>query len=225
MHALTSVRTTALVACAAGSAGCVVALPPTRTELGHSWRKNSSETQIAVGAHLASATSSEVRPEVGAGFMFETQSAGGDVKWRKGSYLDVGYAVLAAKAARVIVGVRGERHHDGDLHVAKLRVDAEFFGNVSGSGAEAGNCGMALGGAYGNLGLGVYAEGGRAFSTGDRMFEREEGWTATVGITMRAPAVAALFIGGKSSGCSGGDSSSGSSGGRFSPSSGSSSGR
>lgn len=209
--------TAALPACLLVMSGCAIALPSTRTEVGRTARPDHNGTQVAVGADLASALPTTVsRIEVGAGLIYRTrnESGQGDLNWQKGGYLDLGYAVLNSKNARVIVGARGERYGaEGALKVLKLRVDAEVLAHTSGGGAEAGGCSAVIGGSYGNVGLGVFAEAGRAFTLGDEMADAgASGWVASAGITIRMPAVAGIAIGGR--GCSRGDSggSSGSSG-------------
>lgn len=210
-------HTAALSACYLVMSGCAIALPSTRTEVGRTARPDSNGTQVAVGADLASALPTTVsRFEVGAGLIYRTrnESGVGDLNWQRGGYLDLGYAVLNSKNARVIVGARGERYgHEGALKVLKLRVDAEVLASVSGGGAEASGCSAVIGGSYGNVGFGVFAEAGRSFVIGDEMADaRASGWVASAGLTMRLPAIAGIAIGGKS--CSRGDSggSSGSSG-------------
>lgn len=176
---------------------CAFALPPTRTEVGRTARPDYNGTQIAVGADLGSALPTKVsRFEVGLGFIGRTREESGDLNWQKGGYLDLGFAALNSKYARVLVGVRGERYgKKGELKVAKLRIDAEVLGHVTGGGADAGGDGLAIGGALGNIGVGVFAEAGRSFSMSDDMVDsRAIGWMASAGVTMRLPAFGAIVI-------------------------------
>lgn len=199
--------------------GCAFALPSTRTEVGGTARPDHNGTQVAVGADLGSALPAKVsRFEVGAGLIYRTREEAGDMNWQKGGYLDLGYAVLNSQYARVLVGARGERYgRNGELKVAKLRIDAEVLGHVSGGGADAGGDGLGVGGAYGNVGLGVFAEAGRSFSVGDDMVDpRAIGWVASAGVTIRLPAMGGILIPlGKGSGGHRSYGSSGSSGSGF----------
>ena len=175
--------------------GCFFALPPSRTEVG--WATGDggpSRTRIATGAHLASATPADVPVEVGVGLLYES----GDQMSpsTKGPYVDLGLAVLRNEHARLLVGLRGERRWQAhEMHYGtKLRVDLEMFSHGGGPFSDTGSCGFVSGASAGNTGLGIYAEAGAGWIPGDPT------WLATMGITVRLPAVAGIAIGG---GCGG----------------------
>ena len=199
----------AIVACYLAMSGCAFALPPTRTEVGRTARPDYNGTQVAVGASVASALpATKSRFELGGGIIARSREEAGQtaLPWQKGAFIDLGYAVLNSTNARVIVGARGEHFGGaGDIQVAKLRIDAEVLTHVTAGGASASSCGGGIGGATGNVGLGLFAEAGRVF--GDRMDDpRALGWTASAGVSVRLPLMGGIAFSGKNGGCSSSDS-------------------
>ena len=193
--------------------GCVVALPGTRTEVGRSWSAaGRAQSRIGVGTFVGShVPNSDTRIEAGAGLFYEAKSNDeGDPMpepSERGAHADVGLTVLRTSFARAIVGLRYERYWGGLTKFAgKARLDLELVGFGSGDFRDSDSCSAAAGSHYGNMGLGVYAEAGRAWMMDDR-----SGWAATVGLTVRLPAFAAIVIstchshvgGGRSHGVSG----------------------
>lgn len=211
------------------SSGCILALPPTRTELGAAWSgRSATRTRFATGAHLASAKTN-VPVDVGVGLLYESEAKDdgrmNGVDSTTGQYLDVSYAVVNKPFARVFAGVRGERlrRSGEELLATKARIDAELFATSSGEFAEQDSCSAAVGGWSGRTGLGVYAEAGRTWApTGTP--QNDSAWTATVGLTARMPAFGAIVIGFCKNGRGGGDRG-GSSGSGWSGSGGSSGSR
>jgi hypothetical protein len=176
--------------------GCLLTLPPSRTEVGHVSTPGGGRTRAAFGMHLASAVpATKTRVEVGTGVLYESSAwrDGKDAPSERGAYADAGVAVLRGDYARILVGARGERHWRGDTKaVAKLRVDLELFGHTKGEGSSADSSGLLAGTWYGMRGIGVFGEVGRAF--GDPGHPEADGWVASVGLTVRAPAVFGILI-------------------------------
>jgi len=176
--------------------GCVFGLPPSRTEVGRTWSEAGPRTRVAFGAHLGSAIPlARTRLELGAGLLYDsaTEDAMTPAPSRHGGYVDVGVVPLRSSFARMIVGARGEEYWSGDAgngYAVKLRVDLELVGHEAGDFSEADGCSAIAGTGYGNVGLGAYAEAGRAFG------DDPSGWSATVGMTVRLPAFVGVAIGG-----------------------------
>jgi hypothetical protein len=194
--------------------GCLVTLPPSRTELAHVSTPGGGRTRAAIGMHLASAVpAAKTRVEVGTGVLYEssTWKDGRDSHGETGAYADAGAAVLRNQYGRMLVSARGERHWRGDTKaVAKLRVDLELFSHTKGSGFSGDSSGVFAGTWYGMKGFGLFSEVGRAF--GEPGHPEADGWVASVGLTVRAPAVVGLLIPLPKSGGGGDSRSSGSSG-------------
>jgi hypothetical protein len=198
----------ACVVLLATTSACAVplAMPPTRIDVGHGSTHDGGFSRVAIGAHLASIVPASALPvDVGGGLIFDSRSSGtgmtaqvagaavsdGQVTTTValGKYVELEGAVHRTEHTRVLAGARYESFESGPVaHAAKLRVDVEALTRAKTTFAEADNGGGLFGGAFGNAGIGVYAEAGPAwFDDGSR------GWTAMAGLTVRLPAWAALI--------------------------------
>jgi hypothetical protein len=197
----------------AATTACVIplGLPPTRTDIGHTWQRNGTGTRIAVGFELGSIIPAKDAPvEAGAGFVFDMLSSADDPMGStvSGQYVDGGVVVRRTEHSRLIAGARYEHYKSGTFeNAAKLRVDLEAVTHVHSNFAGADGTGGVIGGGYGNFGLGLYAEGGPAWTV-----DQTHGWVATLGVSVRMPGWLAVIWGLPSGHSGGGHSSHGWSG-------------
>lgn len=189
-------------------AGCVFGLPPTRTEVGHGWNREGGFHRVAVGTHLGSLLPSKnLTVELGGGIQYESDANPDDmVPSGLGGFLDAGVVALRKEHARMIVGTRVDKFARGANRIAvKLRVDLEALAHFNSSTSDNEGCQRESTRTYGNLGFGLFMEGGPTWFTDDT-----RGWTAAVGVSVRLPAVGYVGIG--CAGSSGGGRPAGASG-------------
>jgi hypothetical protein len=171
----------------ASAPACVIPLgaPPIRAEVGRGWNRDGAMDRMAIGAHLGSMMPAKELPiEAGLGMTVEKSTA--EMSTRAlGAYVDLGAVLRKTDHTRFIAGARYEHSESGvTSDTAKLRVDLELLGHVETSSSDLGECGGSTGGVRGNFGAGLYAEAGHQW-----FGDRSDGWAATVGITVRLPAV------------------------------------
>lgn len=193
-----------LPACVAGG------LPPSVTDVGSTVQAPTGELRTGLrfssGAQWASATTRADQDfDVGIGYVYERiegeagdirdQSSGDyeldGVRSSQGAYLSFS-GVLARNPVehhRTWLGVRAEFLHaseaDGGPSLNLLaRGSWEIFGPAVGAGGTSDACGLAVGAAYGTIGLGVYLEAGAR-----RSLEGEAAFVSTAGVSLRLPAL------------------------------------
>jgi hypothetical protein len=170
--------------------GCTVpfALPGLQME-GGAGASTHPVLHAAIGAHLASNTTRALPVDVGAGYVADVATNAGD-HTTQGVYLEAS-GLEGRVARRTGLGLRGVLLV-GDSEVgggAMLRVTHEAFTPASGAASSSDRCGAAVGASSGMAGLGLYAEFGRQRPPGEPAT-----WVATVGVTVRTPAVIGIAI-------------------------------
>lgn len=176
-------------------AACAIPLgaPPIRANLGLTKQQGATGSRIDLGTSLGSLIPAKDMPfDVGAGFLFDmlTKPDGYMDASGRGKYVDAGAVVHRWGFARLLAGARYEKYSSGTfVHATKARVDLEILGRADSSFSGADSDGGAFGGTYGNAGIGVYAEAGPAWN------DDGVGWTATVGLSLRLPALGVLIWG------------------------------
>jgi hypothetical protein len=186
----------ALIPALALLAGCPVgvALPPARAEVAPVATvgpDSGTSLRVSAGSHWASGDLDHARNlDVGGGYVYERAFArASDANDSHGGYLELHTRVAAGGSWRAWVGLRGElaggeRRFGG----AAARASWELTAPAYGATPFEGRCAFGVAGAYGRIGVGVYAEGGV------RQYSDDRAVTVTAGLSLRLPAVGMLAL-------------------------------
>jgi hypothetical protein len=181
----------ALLLAGCGLSGCLipVAVPPARVDVGYGPTAGVADTlHLAAGASLASGQRRhDAKLDVGAGYLLEARP-GTEAPAAHGAYLAVDW-MQSSRRARTSLGLRaGALHADGQTGGAlAVRLSRELYKTGQGPWESDDRCGTAAGWWTGSGGVGVYAESGLLQLPG-----AEPGWSTTIGLTLRTPALAGV---------------------------------
>lgn len=174
------------------AAGCVVPIvvPPARVDVGYGPSvAGQHAVHVAAGASLASGQQRrDAAIDVGAGYVLDADPAGaapGEALIGHGPYLEAAWLQSGARA-RTSLGLRGAAlWNSGEVGGSlAVRLSRELYQPGNGPWASSDRCGFGAGGWAGSSAVGVYAESGLMAAPGG-----STGWSTTVGLTLRTPAV------------------------------------
>ena len=183
-----------IVLSALGALGaCIIPItvPPARVDLGYGPTSGGPQTlHVAAGASLVSAQRRrDATLDVGAGYVLDANVREPGLVGH-GPYLEAAWLQSGAKA-RTSIGLRGAalRHAGSTGGAFALRLSRELYRPGQGPWTSSDRCGFGAGGWYGSSAVGVYAESGLLLAPGG-----DAGWSTTIGLTVRTPAIWGLGV-------------------------------